>query len=157
MSTAQETTPALKRFTKIGADGKPLPFEATIDDHWEVNASAETGLMWVVWKKDLIRVPNWREPQVKKAREAVAKMRFGGFDDWRLPVRRELLTPVDDTRFNPAIDTEFFPDCPSDWFWSDTNYAPVEGYAWLVHFDDGYAYGGSRNDNGFVRAVRGGQ
>jgi hypothetical protein len=36
---------------------------------------------------------------------------YGGFTDWRLPTRVELLTLVDDTKWNPAIDTEKFPDC----------------------------------------------
>src|SRR5438045_3674244 len=35
--------------------------------------------------------------------------------------------------------------------------APIEGYAWNVNFNNGNANGNNRDNNGFVRAVRGGE
>jgi len=138
------TQPA--RFTKIGADGKPLPADAK---EWEVVADSKTGKMWTVETK--------RVSSHGKAGGAAKKMKAGGFDDWRLPDVEDLFLLADRTRHNPAIDTEYFPDTPSDWFWTSTPYAPVAGYSWDVSFSHGYAHGGRHDHDGFVRAVRGGQ
>lgn len=53
---------------------------------------------------------------------------------WRLPTRAELLTLVDPTKYNPAIDTSAFPSTPSDFFWSSSAYS---GVAWSVYFNSG--------------------
>jgi hypothetical protein len=42
---------------------------------------------------------------------------------WRLPNIRELVSIVDKTRSNPAIDSTAFPSTPSSWFWSASTYA----------------------------------
>lgn len=81
-----------------------------------------------------------------------------GFDDWRLPTRVELLTLVDDTRCDPAIDTDAFPGTPSEYLWTGTDYAGAKkNYAWVVHFHCGSSDIGYRYDASYrVRAVRGG-
>lgn len=62
------------RFTKIGADGKPLPADAK---EWEVVADSKTGRMWTVETKKVA--------SHGKAAAAAKKMTAAGFDDWRLP------------------------------------------------------------------------
>lgn len=37
---------------------------------------------------------------------------------WRLPTQVELLSIVDDTRDNPGIDLQAFPETPGTWFWA---------------------------------------
>ena len=67
---------------------------------------------------------------------------------WRLPTRAELLTIVDPTKYDPALDRSAFPDAPkggspsstSVWFWTATASAETQGWAWYVNF-----YGGSAN------------
>ncbi len=92
----------------------------------------------------------------KTALKACADLRLGGHSDWRLPTIQELLSLVDYTRSDPAIDTERFPDTKSAFYWSSTAYAPYPAvYAWGVNFsygNNGY-YG--RGFFNFVRAVRG--
>ncbi|MEO8466276.1 MAG: DUF1566 domain-containing protein [Gammaproteobacteria bacterium] len=91
-----------------------------------------------------------------QADEACKACRIGGHEDWRLPTRAELLTLVDDTRFDPAIDPIFH--CKPNWYWASTPYAPSPGVcAWFVSFLSGGAFYGFRSNDGFVRAVRGGQ
>jgi hypothetical protein len=94
----------------------------------------------------------------KEAEAHVAKLNsesYAGFADWRLPTRVELLTLVDDTKWNPAIDTEKFADCKSDWYWTSTPAAnsPTD-YAWFVYFYYGNANWNHHDNHAFVRAVR---
>lgn len=73
----------------------------------------------------------------------------------RLPTLQELFAIADHGRCNPAIDTEFFPDTKSDWYWTSTELKAVSSFAWVVDFYDGYADYCHRSDDGaFVRAVR---
>lgn len=89
------------------------------------------------------------------AEMAVAACRIGGHDDWRLPTRLELFALVDETRYRPAIDTDAFPSCKNDWYWTSTPHAasPSE-FAWVVNFSYGYADSGHRGAPLRVRAVR---
>jgi hypothetical protein len=89
------------------------------------------------------------------AEKACRELRLHGFDDWRLPTRAELLTLVDDTRHEPAIDTAAFPSCKSNWYWTSTPCAWSSGCAWFVSFGYGYASLAPRG-NGYAhaRAVR---
>ena len=146
--TIPESAPP-PRFTKIGVDGSVLPREAT---KWEAVLDNRTGLMWPV---QAIAVPNGRENTLA---DAITKCSAAGFNDWRLPTVEELFLLADRTRVEPAIDTEFFPDCPSDWFWTSTpDCGSPEDYAWCVYFYYGSSGRNNRYYNGFVRAVRVGQ
>ncbi|NCA71258.1 MAG: DUF1566 domain-containing protein [Sphingobacteriia bacterium] len=88
-----------------------------------------------------------------------------GASDWRLPDRFELESLTSNNRVSPAIDTAFFPNTPSSWFWSSSPTAPppqlpYENYpntAWVVGFNDGQVSGASRYNETYVRLVRGGQ
>jgi len=135
------------RFTKIGADGSALPADAK---EWEAVLDTTTGFMWTVAEK---KVTNW-----KKADAAAKAMTAGGFDDWSLPTVEQLFALADRTRRDPTINTDLFPKCKSDWYWSSTPYAPSPGgYAWNVYFSNGYASYNGHDNHGFVRAVRAGQ
>lgn len=135
------------RFVKIGADGAQLSPEAT---KWEAVLDNNSGLIWAL---KAVKVPSWN-----KAAAAAKKCRAAGFDDFRLPTVEELSLLADRKRYSPAIDTDFFPDCPSDWFWTGDVYASSPGgVAWVVSFYDGYAYCDNQSYYGFVRAVRVGQ
>jgi hypothetical protein len=91
------------------------------------------------------------------AREACACLELGGQHDWRLPSRIELVSIVDFTRHDPAIDGEAFPATPTDWFWSAS---PVAGSdpaaAWYVAFFDGNTHHAELGVPYHVRCVRGG-
>jgi hypothetical protein len=74
---------------------------------------------------------------------------------WRLPTRAELLTLVDPTKYNPAIDATAFPSTPSDYFWSSSAYAGSSGNAWYVYFYNGYSNNVDVTSNTYrVRCVR---
>lgn len=77
----------------------------------------------------------------------------GGF---RLPARIELLSLIDFTRPNPAIDPSAFPDAPGDRFWSSSPFAGSRSTAWLINFEfgTGFSVQGHRNEQHRVRCVR---
>ena len=77
-----------------------------------------------------------------------------GAYDWRLPSKEELRSIVDYSRYNPSIDTDYFPNTVLSWFWSSSPNASNSYYAWYVYFSYGYDGLNSRNSSRSVRLVR---
>ena len=140
------TTPH-RHFRKISQDGRMLPADAS---EWVAVLDTQSNLMWAVEV-----LP---QQTFAAAAESVAHLTTAGFADWRVPTVEELFCLADRTRRWPAIDTGYFPETPSDWFWSSTvDAASPSDYAWVVGFDDGNSHWGYQDYEGFVRAVRPGQ
>ncbi|MEE4637726.1 MAG: DUF1566 domain-containing protein [Wenzhouxiangella sp.] len=78
-----------------------------------------------------------------------------GAIDWRVPTRRELLSIVHHGRSSPAIDTTFFPNSLSGFYWSSDSLAPDPADAWAVGFDDGSTAVGGKTLDLRVRLVSG--
>jgi len=85
--------------------------------------------------------------------KALNSANWGGFSDWRVPSEEELKTIVDFNRRKPSINTAYFPNTQSSFYWSST----TGKWDWnrVVDFGNGswFSYGNSL----YVRAVRGGQ
>ncbi len=82
---------------------------------------------------------------------------FAGSSLWRLPNKNELASLVERRCYDPAINSRFFPNTPSNWFWSSSPDADYSGYAWLVYFSDGYVSDSKKYYTRYVRLVRAGQ
>jgi hypothetical protein len=154
-STAKKLSPAKvadpaplvehPHFVKLDAHCQPLPRDAT--NHAAV-LDKRTNL---IWSAACVKADNHAEAMEL----ATAHAGVNGHDDWRAPTVEELFLLADRTKCDPAIDEEFFPNTPADWFWTSSPSAGDSSCAWGVSFGGGGADWGDRNGVGFVRAVRG--
>ena len=78
-----------------------------------------------------------------------------GDGTWRVPTRAELLTIVDPTRFQPAIDTTAFSNTPKDAAcWTSSHYVFNPNYTWSIGFESGGAGATESTMPIYVRCVR---
>lgn len=123
-----------------------------------------TGLMW---KKSFFN--SFVKVAWEQALAFCEDMEFAGYKDWRLPNVRELLSLMDYTYHEPAIDPTVFQNVPveSTIFWSSTtsdhevNYMPDVGKhpnaAWTIDFFTGKSFKLYLKTSTFnVKCVRGG-
>ena len=135
---------------KIGANGEQLLADAT---QWDAVLLPALGLMFAA------KTLSEDEQDFEDTEAAIKALDTAGFSDWRLPERFELEAILDLTRYSPAINTDFFPDTQSDWYWTKTpcawnNQDGPSGSVWFVYFDGGNVNSAPRGDSAFARAVR---
>ena len=106
-----------------------------------------TGLMWQR------SASNRLEPFTGAEREC-ERLSLGGYDDWRLPSRIELVSILDGTRTQPSINVGAFPGTPSHWFWTSSPAVDVPDAAWYVYFYFGYPKIEEKRNRFAVRCVR---
>jgi hypothetical protein len=87
------------------------------------------------------------------------ELSIGDKTDWRLPNIKELESITDNTQYNPAIDTAFFPSAISSFYWSSTTDANGPSKGWEIYFYDGWIsdYSSFKTNSCYVRCVRAGQ
>jgi hypothetical protein len=136
-----------------------VPFRYTSHDNGTITDHS-TGLVWE--KKtpaNQFDLYTWDEAFQYAA--SLNRVRFGGYDDWRVPNIRELASLIDFGRFDPAVSPEFR-DCEhgscivSSSYWSSSSTASAPFLAWRINFYDGAHLVGGKSFNIRVRAVRGG-
>ncbi|HEX3855478.1 MAG TPA: DUF1566 domain-containing protein [Polyangiaceae bacterium] len=92
-----------------------------------------------------------------EATEYCATLSLAGHRDWRLPAQIELVSLLDYSDLGqgqPPINGAFFPDTPSEAFWSSTQSANSDTVAWTVYMDVGFTYAYDVTTVGRVRCVR---
>lgn len=104
----------------------------------------KTGL---VWEQDGPGIMTWGS-----ALSYCEGLFLGGKTDWRLPNIKEIESLTDDTRYEPAIDINYFPN--TYWaYWSSTTAADRPDYAWEVFFVNGFVIDSQKSSYGSVRCV----
>lgn len=93
----------------------------------------------------------------QQALAAGAQNTLGGFSDWRLPNRNELVSIVEYRCYFPAINNQQFPNTSSSGYWSSSPNAGYSNGAWRVDFNYGYVDGNHKDSSRHVRLVRAGQ
>ncbi len=102
----------------------------------------------------------WQKGEQGKKRWEVARrfcdtMELAGYDDWRMPSKKELISLVERNMFNPSIDRRFFPDAqPVDYWTTSQGTVSVGSAAWLVNFGYGDTHFFNKSNEYAVRCVR---
>ena len=92
-----------------------------------------------IWSTKLIKL-SW-----KRAMNYCYDLEFNGYNDWRLPIKDELLTLRNHNIFENV-----------GWFWTCEEYIPDTTYALVMGFYNGYVGHTNKASAYYVRPVRGG-
>ncbi|MDY6989848.1 MAG: DUF1566 domain-containing protein [Thermodesulfobacteriota bacterium] len=130
--------------------GRPLEFGHFVDNGDGTVTDTTSGLMW---QQTETKAMDW-----EKALAYCENIDLGGYQDWRLPNIRELLSLVDDNGAAPSINATFFPGCRPQTYWSSTTHTGFPGFAWGVPFEgnDQALRASQKGRPNYVRAIRGG-
>ena len=133
-------------YTKLDANGNDLPVEA---NEWVMVRDNVTGLIWEVKTNDggIHDTHNgyWWDDAQDGFIATLNAQNFGGFSDWRLPTVKELSFIRNMDTYQPAINTDFFPNTQAFYYWSSTTNAGNPFYAWIVDFFDGFVIPGYKS------------
>jgi Protein of unknown function (DUF1566) len=138
------------RYVRCVRGGQSGSFDNFQDNLDGTVTDTTTGL---IWQQGEPGVMTWDQ-----ALSFCEGLSLGGNSDWRLPNIKDLVSLTDDTTYNPAIDTDYFPNAYASSYWSSTTCARIPYYAWGVGFFDGSVNtSDGKGGISYVRCVRGGQ
>ncbi len=142
-------------FTKLDASGNPLPDKT---DSWTMIRDNVTGLIWENKTNDSgINDKDKRFNWADATDVFVARLntdQFGGYSDWRIPTKKELINLIDYGRYSPAL-PNVFSYVALDNYWSATNNVCRPYHAWHVGFRYGIDNSSKKSMYLHVLAVRG--
>lgn len=128
---------------------EPLEAQCSRDDSKDIVVCKDVihgTLIWQDSNEDIKK--EWKE-----AKEYCKNLNYAGYTDWRLPTKTELLSIVDYTRYEPAIN-KAFKNGKSDWCWSSTLDARNSSFAWRISFSRGRTSADDLSNSFCVRCVR---
>jgi uncharacterized repeat protein (TIGR01451 family) len=113
-----------------------------------------TGLMWT----KNANLPGGSKPW-QEALDYCNNLTLGGYNDWRLPNRKELYSFTDFSRDDPSLPTGYpFTNVQAYHYWSSTSDAGYPVSAWIVGVWSGSVYDGNKSYHyDYVWPVRSGQ
>jgi hypothetical protein len=133
-------------------NGAPNP-ESYTDNGDGTVTDRVTGLMWE--KAVPSGTYTWGDAATAgTAQNYCAGLTLAGHSDWRLPSKIELVSIVDTSTSNPAIETTYFPSTPIGFYWASTQSHGNQGGSWSVDFYFGYSLIADATTADHVRCVR---
>jgi hypothetical protein len=127
-------------------------YSELLDNEDGTITDTDTGLMWQQEDDNIKR--NWKFAVTYCENLNVSPSTYS---DWWLPNIKELRSIIDNSQFDPAIDSTAFPNTNSSHYWSSSTvfYNPV--LAEIVNFSNGNYSSYDKANSYYVRCVRGGQ
>ena len=141
----------------MGDDGELKRGVAWPDPRFSVSGDCVTdnltGLMWTQNANLPNETKTWEQ-----ALDYANNLSLCGYTDWRLPNRKELLSLIDYSEYNPALAIGHpFTNVQSDIYWSSNTHANNTGVAWEVYISSGIVYTSNKSNNHYVWPVRAGK
>jgi len=109
-----------------------------------VVSDSKTGLMW---QKEHVTGKTWQQA-LKYCEDSI----YAGYSDWRLPNKNELASLVNYEKSGGPY--SYFPNMPSNFFWSSSTRSGYTDYAWFVNFLGGGVDSNGKSGTYYVRCVR---
>ncbi len=100
---------------------------------------------------------SWRKYTWNNALLYAERLDYAGHTDWRLPNVKEIQSITNYEVYNPAINTTYFTNTSSDYYFSSTTAVNGTGYAWCTNYFNGSIAINDKTAAFYVRPVRGGQ
>ena len=98
--------------------GYCVPQSFSIDDSVAAEPVVIDNNLGLMWQQ---KIPPAEEHYIKDVIKYCEDLTYGGYDDWRLPTAEDFMTIADYGRYDPAANTEYFPDNGA--FWTVSNYS----------------------------------
>ena len=146
----------LEPYTKLGANGEPLPESA---EEWVMVRDNQSGLIWEIKNRDRESISfyakrlSWKDIR-EQFIDPLNEEMFGGFSDWRLPTAKELSTLMITSTRVPIVDIDYFPYTRPDSYWTGLFRTDTPDYACHVDFYLGNVHYSPKSQKNYVRAVR---
>ena len=107
-----------------------IPQSFSIDNSVEDEPVVIDNNLGLMWQR---KIPPLEERYVKDVLQYCEDLVYGGYSDWRLPTVEDFMTIADYGRYDPAVDTEYFPD--SGEFWTASN---SKGFSYYAMYEEYY-------------------
>ncbi len=126
-----------------------LPKEQTVQDEL-------TGLLWTMDAAESMVPMTWIDTFDLVSRMNL--MRAYGYEDWRVPNRRELFSLISHVQTNPALpDPHPYLNVSPIPYWTSTSLARISVEAWQVNMGTGSICTGKKHEIAMMWPVRGGR
>ena len=140
--------------------GAPATGARFIDNADGTITDRVTGLMWVKQPENIGGIWESAGQPVKMTWndgiDNCNALNYAGYADWRLPNAAELATLFDYAKYNPAIDTAFFPNTKSANYLTSTTYKNNTANCEILNFTAPSIYPNAKTTAEYLRPVRGG-
>lgn len=143
-------------YSKLGFNGEALAGSVS---SWCAVKDNVTGLLWQNHQGAPTTHTNFGDNRTGDASKYAAdNANLCGLAGWRLPTVDELQSIVDYGEISPKINTTWFLNTPSNWYWSSSPSVFSASEAWGVDFNGGHVdLSLSRASNARARLVRANQ